>query len=315
MKTLVLWSAGLAAVGAPGLNAWAQPVVTLTVQVSTLDFASHNSEPVVIANPLNSDEVLVAWIGSRSPLPSRINYRVSSTGFLGTLPPYPSILPLPNASGGSSCGPCTLDGAADPVVAASRATPLTGDLYLGALFTKSGSSVNALGIARKRHGESDLEKFPPEAVTPIVRYAAPCASPDYDRPSLAAGPKPPGLPSYGANEALYFTWHKGFMYSNRSLPVSPFGSAWECDNPCNGYPALITSGPPPGPRAAPFPAACHRQSGSGGAFRPSRRSSDRRVVRACYFSDSRERVQHPPARNDVDGRRWRPEFLQPRTVV
>lgn len=222
------------------------------VQVSTTpNQGDRNGEPVIVASPRAPGEVLVAWNAINDAADYfRIHYRVVQTGFQDPLPPSPSVLPLPNAVNGT-CGTCSLTRAQDPCVTVSRAVlpgtgQMTGDLFLGALCFRTTLEVGrTLGLARKRLGDADLELLVPG--TPKVSYAAACATADsrYDRPSLAAGPPPPGLPTYGAPEAMYFTFQYPHMESNRSLPAATLGSAWECDpqNECDGYPATITSGP------------------------------------------------------------------------
>ncbi len=177
----------------------------VNIQVSEPDpTLFQNREPTIVASPVNPGEVLVAWIATSSL--ARVHYRVSTTGFLGPMPPSPSILPIPNVASG--CGACTtLDQSADPVVATSRHGPVTGDLFVGALFQYVGPPpAYAFGIARKRLGDGDLE--PLSSGVPLVRYATNCSLNNaLDRPSLAAGPWPPALPPPGPNKgAMYFTY-------------------------------------------------------------------------------------------------------------
>ncbi len=222
-----------------GSRASAQQLIA-NIQVSTTPNPGHlNAEPTIVASPVNPREVLVAWNGwtPGSSEPGRVRYRVSTAGFAGeALPATPSILPTPN-TGGGACGGCNnpLNQSFDPVVATSRASPLTGDLFVGAFFQRSGTTDRALALGRKRLGEGDLEAN--------VHYATRCLSNlFFDRPCLMAGRR---APETALGEALYFTFQStdGFAYSCRSMAAAPLGSAWECNpvNVCNGYPALITS--------------------------------------------------------------------------
>ncbi len=250
-STLLYPFAGLAAIGATWAGARAQ-VVAPEVRVSVAPLAGDaNGEPVIVASPRNSGEVLVAWIHHPSAGTRGIRYRVSTTGFAGAMPPNPAVLPSPNTTGGM-CGECVLNIGVDPAVATSRAVlpggAMTGDLFLGAYFQQGSEpppGVNhTLGLARKKFGEADLERDPLSPDKVIVRYAVKCPhNTDYDRPSLAAGPRPPEG-TYAADEALYFTYHASAMFSNRSVAAPGLGSAWECDSQsaCNGYPAAIASG-------------------------------------------------------------------------
>ncbi len=186
----------------------------------------------------------MAWGGyqfTAQPFDDRVRYRVSTTGFVGSLPPEPSIMPTANTPGGPFCGPCPSSSWGDPTVTRSE---LTGDLFLGALVPFS-----SLSVARRPLHAPDLEPDPLNPAQALVRHAAPCSGGfAYDFPGLAAGPRPPDLPSYGAAEALYFVDASGFfMRSTRSVAAATLGSAWQCyepcDPPCNsGYPYHIASG-------------------------------------------------------------------------
>ncbi len=244
MKRLAPCSAaGLAAAGTLSLSALAQPVALPPVQVSVVPIPglTRNGEPTIVASTLNPNEVLVAWIRHTAvPVGFRIEYRVSTDGFAGNPTTPPSELPDPSSQLGG-CAPCPVTNSADPAVARSR---VTGDLFLGALF--DGVQGRALSIARKPLGASDLEGSPP-----IVRQVAPCLA-GIDRPSMAAGPRPPGE-SPTAPDRLYFTYHLPGpqpqprpMYSARSVAASPIGSTWACQPTIppsnNGYPSFIASG-------------------------------------------------------------------------
>lgn len=168
MKSLALCpAAGLAALGSVCSNTPAQPVVGPNIPVSTIVCPAClpgtiplNGEPVIVASTLNADEVLVAWMFQPPGINLnnfRIHYRVSTTGFLGPLPPGPSILPVPNAHPGG-CTLCAALGAGDPAATRSR---VTGDLFLGATFNATPQGgIRSLGIARKPLGATDLERFP-----------------------------------------------------------------------------------------------------------------------------------------------------------
>jgi hypothetical protein len=240
------------------LTAAARPaaaqIVLRPVQVSSAGPGEANSEPAIIASPSNPSEVLVAWINTPS---WRIQYRVSLDGFASAVNSRPSVLPFPNAPA-PPCGPCGGIRQADPAVAAS---PLTGDLYLGATClggpddlespdggereggNTGGQGVATLALARKPFGAPDLEPLAPGI--PRVRYALPCLGGIPDRPALAIGPWPGGpIPPANSPEAAYVLFASGYLCTARSLPSPIAGTAWECDpaHPSGGYPSLVASG-------------------------------------------------------------------------
>ncbi len=235
MKTLL--ASAFAAVGTLCPIAGAQ-VIYPPIQVSTVSGPNdRNGEPIVVASPLNGNDVLVAWNG-----PTGVNYRLTLDGFVTLLPSSPAVLP-PGNTPVLACALCPAGGGVDPFATASR---VTGHLYLGAVMGVFGDpgGHSTLGIARKRLGQTSVDLN--ASGQPIVRYAAPCNINLFDRPTLVVGPKPPDLqPPYLANEAMYVTSTMGTpMRSLRSVADPEVGSAWECDpaNPGNGYPAFITSG-------------------------------------------------------------------------
>ncbi len=253
MRSAVKALAGLIAVAVSSAVSAGQDASAPILLSAPPTFGPVNAEANVVASTRDPNQVVVAWNSIIAVgLKPRLHYRVSITGFLGALPPGPPLLEFPNEFG--TCPPCGGTEwlrSADPAVGRSL---ITGDLFLGAVFTRNTlTEIGTLGIARKPFGSTitTLEGLPGQPTTPMVRSMSPCFG-FLDRPIFAIGPKPPDLPSYTAPEALYVTFTplntsvalEGRIHSGRALPSATLGAEWECTgNQANGYPARIATYP------------------------------------------------------------------------